>query len=281
MARPVSKSLKEYSRGLAGGMLFSLPLIYTQEVWQTGFVAGPLRLLAALGVTFASLLAYNYYAGIRRETTFAEVAIDSIEELGLAMLLAVLLLWLLHRITGEMGAFEITGQLAVEVMVTAIGISVGRAQLGSEDGDDQGLERHKLPHRIPGLLAVGMCGALLLSLNIAPTDEVELITFQAPPWKLLGLVGISMSMIFVVLYLSDFRGTHREVRHTPGEILRGGVTMYAVSLASSAFLLWFFGRLDGLGPAMIAAAVVVLGVAASLGASAGRLLLHQTESSPK
>src|SRR5687768_18331824 len=88
MARPVSKSVKEYARGLAGGLLFSLPLLYTMEMWQTGFSVGPIRLLIGLGATLAVLMAYNFYAGIRRDTTFAEIVIDSVEELGLALLLS-------------------------------------------------------------------------------------------------------------------------------------------------------------------------------------------------
>ncbi len=41
-------TLQEYSRGLIGGLLFGLPLLYTMEVWWTGFLAGPLRLGSAL-----------------------------------------------------------------------------------------------------------------------------------------------------------------------------------------------------------------------------------------
>ncbi len=45
MNPPVSNSLREYARGMAGGLMFSLPLLYTMEVWWTGFVAEPMRLL--------------------------------------------------------------------------------------------------------------------------------------------------------------------------------------------------------------------------------------------
>ncbi|MDQ3135846.1 MAG: TIGR02587 family membrane protein, partial [Acidobacteriota bacterium] len=37
--RPIKKSLQEYARGVAGGLLFSLPLLYTMEVWWMGVVA--------------------------------------------------------------------------------------------------------------------------------------------------------------------------------------------------------------------------------------------------
>src|SRR5690348_9303056 len=50
-ARPVTKSLQEYGRGIAGGILFSLPLLYTMEVWWAGFSVHPWRLAAAVLTT--------------------------------------------------------------------------------------------------------------------------------------------------------------------------------------------------------------------------------------
>jgi uncharacterized membrane protein len=54
----------------------------------------------------------------------------------------------------------------------------------------------------------------------------------------------------------------------------GTVVTYAVALAASAMILWFFGRFDGQAPVTWLAQTVVLGVAATLGSSAGRLLLQ-------
>jgi len=54
--RTVSQSLREYARGVAGGLLFSLPLLYTMEVWWAGFVAHPWRLALYVAGTFLLLL---------------------------------------------------------------------------------------------------------------------------------------------------------------------------------------------------------------------------------
>jgi len=40
----IKKSIQEYARGIAGGMMFSLPLLYTMEMWWSGFILHPLRL---------------------------------------------------------------------------------------------------------------------------------------------------------------------------------------------------------------------------------------------
>jgi uncharacterized membrane protein len=48
---------------------------------------------------------------------------------------------------------------------------------------------------------------------------------------------------------------------------------YAISLVVSLMLLWSFGRTDGMSASAIVGQVVMLGVVASFGAAAGRLLV--------
>jgi len=79
--RSIARSLQEYLRGIAGGLLFSLPLLYTMEVWWAGFIAQPLRLLIYILATFTLLLGYNRYCGLRCDASPTEVAIDSIARL--------------------------------------------------------------------------------------------------------------------------------------------------------------------------------------------------------
>ena len=100
--RSITESLQEYGRGVAGGLMFSLPLLYTMEVWWAGFNTHPYRLLAYVLTTFLLLLGYNRYAGLRRDRNMTEVAIDSVEEMGIGLFLAALVLFLFGRITFEM-----------------------------------------------------------------------------------------------------------------------------------------------------------------------------------
>jgi uncharacterized membrane protein len=57
-------------------------------------------------------------------------------------------------------------------------------------------------------------------------------------------------------------------------VLRGTVITYAVGLATSAVVLWLFGRFDGAAPISMVGPTVALAVASTLGASAGRLLIQ-------
>ena len=75
-------------------------------------------------------------------------------------------------------------------------------------------------------------------------------------------------------YYIEFTGSGQFVRGDGFvSVAVGTVVTYAVALLVSAAVLWFFGRF---GDALITcvAQTVVLGLAATLGASAGRLLLQ-------
>lgn len=275
--RTVSQSLREYGRGVAGGLLFSLPLLYTMEVWWAGFTSHPWRLAAYVAATFALLLGYNYFAGLRRDTGFAEVVIDSVEELGLGLLVALLILWLLGRVTGGMPLEEAAGKVVIEAMTVAVGVSVGTAQLGAGDGEeDKGVSGSRSQAGgFGGQLVMALCGAVLFAANVAPTEEIVMMAVEISAWRVLGLALLSMLLGALVLYYSEFAGSKKHVRFDRHhDVLVGTVVTYAVALATSAAILLFFGRFDGQALATCVAQTVVLGVAATLGASAGRLLLQ-------
>ncbi len=289
--RSLTKSLQEYLRGIAGGLLFSLPLLYTMEVWWTGFTTHPLRLLIYVLATFTLLLGYNRYAGLRRDASPAEVAIDSVEEMGLGLVIAAIVLWLLGQIAADMTVNEIVGKIIVEAMTVAIGVSVGTAQLGGGEGEDkrdkgmQGEASCSSSSPVPlltegnkdfgGQLTLALCGAVLFAANVAPTEEIIVIAIETSAGRLLGLALFSMLIATLILFYSDFTGGQRFSQSRGIKtVIFGAVVTYAIALVASAAILWFFGRFDGTAPIICLAQTVVLGVAATLGASAGRLLLQ-------
>lgn len=277
--RPIGKSLQEYARGVAGGLLFSLPLLYTMEVWWSGFLAPPWRLAAYVIGTFALLLGYNHFVGIRADSSFADVVIESFEEMGIGFVIAALVLWLLGQITLEMPGHEVLGKIVIEAMTVAIGVSVGTAQLGADDGDkgrddDKG-KGDEAGNMIGRQLVIALCGAVLFAANVAPTEEIVMIAVEVSTERLLGLVAFSLALAALVLYYSEFAGSRQHVRFDRHhDVLVGSVITYAVALVASGLILWFFGRFDGHTPILCLAQTVVLGMPATLGASAGRLLLQ-------
>lgn len=286
-------SVREYARGIAGGLLFSLPMLYTMEMWEMGLVAEPGRLLIGLAVGFLLLLGYNRYAGLRCDAGRAEVVIDSVEELGLGLLLAAAILWLIGGIDEHTRMPELMGKVVLEGLAVAIGVSVGTAQLGgeapgvvddetnddnAENKDEQACDPALHPAHFTGQLTLAICGAVLVAANVAPTEEIEAIARTLSIGQQLGITGITMAIGVLVLYASDFRGSRDHVlfdAHT--DVLFGGLATYLVAMLTAAALLWFFGRFAANGPDFCLAETIVLGLPAAIGASAGRLLLQQPQ----
>ena len=276
---PVATSIQEYSRGVLGGIIFSMPLLLTAEVWQAGFNAGPERLLAGLAGTFGLLLAYNAVAGIRDEHEAVEVLVESVEELGLGMVVSFLVLAMLARIQLDMPTAEIVGKVVVAALTVAIGVSIGTAQLGGDTPrrndqatEDGGPARR---HDDVSIAVLSLCGAVVLAANVAPTEEILLLGSAMTPTLLLVVVAASLSLAAVTLFFSEFHGSrHLAAARALGTVLHACVVSYAMALMSSALILWFFGRFEGVAVEVIVGQTVVLALPATLGAAAGRLLLR-------
>ncbi len=275
--RTLGRALQEYARGVTGGLLFSLPLLYTMEVWWAGFIARPVRLLVYLLAGFLLLFGYNRHAGLHEDASWADVAFEAVEEMGLGLLISACILWLIGQIDSGMPASEILGKIVVEGVPAAIGVSVGAAQFGGNGKGGQGMKgrEDKENLSLSGQMVLGLCGAVLFASNVAPTEEVLQIAVESTSWRLLGLALLSLVLGGIILFYSDFTGS-KPLRsgNGLGTVLSLSVISYAVALAASAFILWFFGRFEGVSLAIGIAQTVTLGVASAIGASAGRLLLR-------
>ena len=118
-------------------------------------------------------------------------------------------------------------------------------------------------------------GALFLAFNVAPTEEIMLIGHQMSPWHSIALVVVSLLVMHAFVYSVGFLGSasipEGISRHSI--FLRHTVVGYAVVLLMSAYILWTFGRTDGLPMGQVISILVVLGFPSAVGAAAARLIL--------
>ena len=273
---PTRESLEEYGRGIAGGLLFSLPLLYTMEMWQFGPSAHPSRLLIYVAATFILLLGYNRFAGLRYDASWSEIFIDSVEEIGIGLVLSALVLTFLGRLDQTMTLSELTGKVVLTAMTVAIGVSVGTSQLGGSTEEDSGSFEDATESGPPGIgqhLVLAFIGAVLIGGNIAPTEEVLLLGVEVASVKLLGVIGASLVLAAIILFYSSFRNTEGVGDGGLVLVMRRTVVTYAVALCAAALVLWFFDRFSGISSIHSVSQVVVLGGATTLGASAGKLLI--------
>ena len=274
----VSQSAQDLGRAAGGGLLIGLPLLFTMEMWWHGFLLPHWKILLLLLVTFVIVIGYSALSGFRRDRSLLQLLVDAVETMGIAAVVATLALLALGRIGPEVGLREAVGKVALQMIPIAFGASLAATQLaapGEDDGDTGSAAGDRAAVGTLGRLFVAAGAALLFALNVAATEEPMLLGIEAGPWLLVAVMIGSYLVTLAIVFYADFRGG----RSAPiGEgVLSGPFTetaaAYAISLVVSLLLLWSFGRTNGMGISAVVGQVVMLGVVASFGAAAGRLLV--------
>jgi putative integral membrane protein (TIGR02587 family) len=276
-ADSVQQSAQDLLRAVGGGLLVGLPLLFTMEMWTHSFLLPSWKIVVLLGVSFLVVIGYSAVSGFRRERTWTELLVDSLETMGIAIVVAGGALLMLGRIGPDIGLRDAIGKVALEAIPVAFGVSLAGSQLAApeDDGDEEGMVGGQRPIGTLGRLVVAAGGALLFALNVAPTEEPMQLGVEAEWWLLVLVVAVSLVMTFAIVFYADFRGG-RPFDHRGGPLdhpISETVAAYAISLVVSLLLLWAFGRTDGVSASAITGQVIMLGVLASFGAAAGRLLV--------
>lgn len=260
------------ARGFGGALLFAFPLLMTMEMWQLGFAMESGRLLALFLASLPVLLGLSYFAGFENTFRLLDEVLDTFAALGIGILLSAATLGLLGALKPGHSLEESIGKIALCAVPAAMGALLAGKQLGGQVVREA---RPKAQAGYPGELFTMLIGGLFLAFNVAPTEEIALIAYQMHLAQSLLLVGISLLLLHVVVYELGF----------PGEDLRRGETSgwrcffaftapgYALALGVSTFVLWAFGRLEGVSAHEANAMIVVLSFPAALGCATARVVI--------
>jgi putative integral membrane protein (TIGR02587 family) len=255
-------------RGVAGGAILGVPLLYTQETWLHGRSVSPVVILAGVIVVFGLNMALSYFVGFRPGRTHRPTE-DAVVGLGLSVLLSFLLLVLLDRVGPGTSPENALGVTALTSIPVSIGFSVGVALAPRRGG-----EKSENVTGGGGDLLVASAGALVFALNIAPTAEPILLAAELDGVRLGLLVVASLVLPYLMVFYAEFGG--REQRIASDGATQGPITetllAYAVAFIVSAAMLAMYGRVDAVNGAATAR-VVTLAFPASIGAALGRLLI--------
>lgn len=271
-------------RGVAGGMLFGIPLLYTMEVWEIGATSGRLSILAVLATTFLPVLALTRTAGFRgtRDVRLSDAARDAVEAVAIGLLCAAGVLVLLRELTPSTPAAVAVGKIVYEAVPYAIGVALARQFLtgdrehgaGSDGEDEDDAGRGGALGATARDLGATAIGATLIAFNIAPTDEVPLLWSGMGPAWLVVLVVASLLISYVIVFAAGL--TKVEQRRSSAGLLQSPVVetvaCYVVALAAALAMQVFFQRLDAAAPlGDWIGHTIVLGLPAAVGGAAGRL----------
>jgi putative integral membrane protein (TIGR02587 family) len=263
--------LRGLSRAAGGAIIFALPLLMTMEMWWLGFTIDRARLLLLVLILLPMLVALSYHAGFEPTFEWREDVADAFVAYGVGFCTALLALVLLGVITMDTSISDAVGKITIQAVPASFGAMLGRTLLGGERAD----EDQRRPETYGGELFIMAAGALFLSFSIAPTEEVTQLAIRLGPGGAAILALFSLGLMHAFVYAVEFHGqASRPMGATvASEFVRLTVVGYALTLLISAYVLWTFGRTDGLDAAVLARATVVLGFPASIGAAAARLIL--------
>lgn len=272
-SRPASANHAQgLARALGGALLFGFPLMMTMEMWWLGFYLDRPRLLILLLVTIATLVPLSYFVGFERTGTLLEDAVDALVAFAIGVVASAAMLMIFGVIGPDMSADEIIGKIAIQAVPASIGAVLARGQFGGQTSDSKEKQDRA---GFGGQLFIAAAGAIFLSLNVAPTEEVVLLAYKLTPARAILLVLLSIAVLHAFVYALDFAGTEELSDDVPRPIamIRQGTAEYGLAVLISAYMLWTFGRMDGAGLQEIVMMIVVLGFPASIGAAAARLVI--------
>lgn len=266
----------EFAKGLAraygGAVIFALPLLMTMEMWWFGFHMEPGRLLLLLVVFFPFLVALSWHSGFEPTFSWRDDVVDALVAFAVGVSASLVVLALLGEIGRDTAPSEVVGKVSLQAIPASMGALLAQTQFGEREPQRQA-RGGSTGYAID--LFIMAVGALFLAFNLAPTDEMVMIAARIDEWHAIVLMLLSVAIMEAFVYSLSFRGTVQRPAHAPGWslFLRFTVVGYALALLLSAYMLWSFGRLDGLALMPALKAVAVLGFPAAVGAAAARLIL--------
>lgn len=267
-------------RGLAGGMLFGIPLLYTVEVWDWGASATPARMAIGLAVTLVAVVLLVGGSGFHRSVQMGVSRIlgEAIEAVAVGVLAVAVTLVLLSEITTQTPLSDVVGKVVFEATPFALGAAVA-CHLLSRAPDEPDRTTTTGRGRLHGTivdLSAALVGAIFVAVNIAPTQEIPRLAASSPPGKLLALMAFSLLLSYAIVFQAGFRNEaqRRQQRGVLQHPFTETVASYAVALLASAAMLLFFGSLQaGDSWSLVLDHVVLLGLPAAVGGAAGRLAI--------
>jgi putative integral membrane protein (TIGR02587 family) len=244
----------------------------TMEMWWLGFYMEPLRLMLLLLLVVPLLVGLSHFVGFEETFGWRDDLVDALVAYGVGFVAAAPVLLLFAVIRWDMPASEIVGKVALQAVPGSIGALLAQSQFG---GDGVSQRKEKRRDTYGGELFFMAAGAVFLSLNVAPTEEMMLISHKMTSAHALVLALLSLVLMHAFVYSVGFRGQAAvpETVHLASVFLRYTIAGYAICIAISAYMLWTFGRTAGLSAEEIVTATVVLAFPAALGAAAARLIL--------
>lgn len=247
-------------------------MLMTMEMWWLGFYMDRLRLTLFILLNIPMLIGLSHYSGFEQTVSWKDDVIDAFVAYAVGFTASAIVLVLFGVLKPDMSLDTILGKIALQAIPASIGALLAQSQLGGVHGEEK---KKRARQGYAGELFTMAVGAIFLAFNLSPTEEMVLIAHKASYWHLFGLALLSILVMHAFVYTLSFHGQPQVNRSTSfmSTFARFTLVGYALVLLVSAYVLWTFGRMQGLDPEAIVKAVVVLAFPGAIGAAAARLIL--------
>ena len=278
---------RDLLRGISGGAIFGMPLLYTMEIWMNGRFFSSLHLILILILALGLNICFSYFAGLREKNTDNQVfaAIDDgLTSMALGLVLSLIILMLIGRIGPNSGeTLGSLGKVVLEACIISVGITFTNFKFKSHEYE-RSLPLHGRLTLSPSArqlrkdlndLAATMAGAFVYTFNVAPTEEVILIASELSSAQLFLLLAAELGLCYVILFASGLNSNEvYEKNSFFQKPLSEMILSTFISLGIAGFLLALLGY-GGLqvSDSLFLPAVVTLGLPAVVGGAAGRLVV--------
>lgn len=266
-------------RGICGGCVFALPVLYTMEMWWLAHTMPSWQVVLFWLVGYGLAVGLNYVSGFRADLDWSEVLQDALVALGLGALIAWVMLSALAVLTLDTSLPVVLKAVLILSVPISIGVSLARSVLGGHGSQGEpGEPAHEVSAWKADLADLGMTlvGGIFLGLSVAPTEEILTIASQARWWHVASIAALSVGLSYAMVFMAHITGQPRRLKSKGSIQSPWGETIvaYAVSLGVAYGLLWFLGYLkDGQSLAETLRMAFVLGLPVTLGGAAGRLVV--------
>jgi putative integral membrane protein (TIGR02587 family) len=262
---------KSLGRAFGGALLFGFALLMTMEMWWLGVYLDRLKIALFLVVFMPVLVGLSYYSGFRETFDLKDDIIDALVAFAVGMTMSVVFLTLFGVLRPGMALDPVLGKVILLALPSSMGAILASKQLGQNDGNDREVQRASYG----GELFIMVAGALLLAINVAPTEEMILIAYKMSAWHALALALLTLVIMHTIVYNVGFKGQEEgpEGATLWSVFHRFTIVGYAIALLTSLYALWTFGRLDGNSLTVSLVTMVVLAFPAGVGAAVSRLVV--------
>ncbi|MGE3798759.1 MAG: TIGR02587 family membrane protein [Thermomicrobiales bacterium] len=261
-------------RAFAGAFLFAMPLLYTLEMWQLGTTLSNWKLYVLLIAALVLNVIVNYYSGFREgRSTWRSAMGQAIEVTAVGLVAGALMLLVIDRISIRDPLEATMGMIIIQAVPLSIGASVANSVFRATGADASPAEESE-PEGSGFLNDVGatVVGSVLIGFGVAPTDEGRMLAGSLDYRHLAAIMVFSMLLSYGIVFASGFdRGQGPGPFQSP---LTETALSYLISLTVSGLILYLLDFIHtGVPIHMALAMIIVLGLPATIGGAAGRLVI--------